>query len=164
MLAPLSYRKLAELYHRNKYATELFLRLISDYDLTTYKVIPRKVIFQNYRLRGSRLLYAIRGLQLNSLLEIGPLVKYNGGKVRTMRIHPSALVTTESLENFLIETAEREQRLKVAPLMSKPAKIRPPKGKPTPKPVFPRKKLSQKYTPPEVSVFDRLKPFYKEPF
>ena len=159
-----SYRKLLDLYRKNRYSVILFLNLLSDYDLTSFKVIPRRVMRQNYHLAGGRLRCALKLLYDESILERGPLVKYNSRKVRTIRIHPSALVSQESLESFLIESAEREQRLGIAPLMSKPAKIRPPKGKPTPKPVFPRKKLSQKYTPPEVSVFDRLKPFYKETF
>jgi hypothetical protein len=124
-----SYRKLLDLYRKNRYSVILFLNLLSDYDLTSFKVIPRRVMRQNYHLAGGRLRCALKLLYDESILERGPLVKYNSRKVRTIRIHPSALVSRESLESFLIESAEREQRLGIAPLMSKPVKLHQPKEK-----------------------------------
>ena len=158
MLTASSYRKLADLYHKNKYAAELLLRFMADYDLTTYKMIPHKVILHNYRLNRKRFRFAMKCLLRADLIELGPLVKYNSRKVRTIRIHPSALVTTESLTNFLTESAEREQRLEVAPAMIRPVK---PVRKKKPVKV---KKFPRPYIPPEVSVFDKLKPFYVEKF
>jgi hypothetical protein len=160
MLTASSYRKLADLYHKNKYAAELFLRLLGDYDLTTYKIIPPRVIRKNYRLGKRRYLYAMGLLRELQLIEYGPVVKnhVNEKVLGSFRAHPSALMSQSSLENFLVESVEREQRLQVAPIMVKPANITRPRR---PKPV---KKTPRPYIPPEVSVFDKLKPFYVEKF
>lgn len=118
MLSLLAFRQLAKRSECDEGSLRLFLRLITDYDLTFFRMLAIKELSERYGITAVALLDGLEVLQRLGLLERGPMAKRMGSNIReaSFRIRPAMMLTRRDLQELFDSRLRTEERMAIAPV------------------------------------------------
>lgn len=118
MLSPLAYTVLANRKLVGNDSLRIFMAIMSDYDLTKFRVLSRKQMQKDYEIAPNALDLAMRTLLGVGLLERGPIAKIQNSDKRfaTYRVRQAYLMTPKLLKDHFEEMRKQEERESIAPM------------------------------------------------
>lgn len=117
MLSPLALRVISNPDILTSTSLRLFLRLVADLDLRSFRAFHSVRIQEEYRIGRFELIAAVRQMVDVGILEEGPRGSLPGvhEKLATYRIRPAYLLTSQDMEQHYREQQERKERETLAP-------------------------------------------------
>jgi hypothetical protein len=117
VLSLLALRQLAKRSECDEGSLRLFLRLVTDFDLSMFRMLPLKELSERYGITTVALLDGLEVLQRLGLLERGPIAKRMGSNIReaSFRIRPAMILGPRELKEHFERLKQERERGTIAP-------------------------------------------------